>query len=387
MPASSLSLIASAATGNPSVFVAGDAVPEELLSALRAVTDPRCRRGVRHQLVAVLGIAVCAVLAGARSYVAIAEWAHDLPAAVRLRLGIERVPPSETAIRRVLQAIDPQLLDRTVSGWLASRARPRDRWRAVAVDGKTARGARTGEGRAVHLLAALDHADGVVLGQRVVDGKSNEITAFAPLLDGIDITDVIITADALHTQREHADYLLAAGRTTCSPSRRISPRCTRSSRRCRGATSPPPTSPGTKATAASRSRTVKITAVSAGIGFPHARLAIQVVRRRRALNGNESGAPRPSTRSPTSTRPRSAPTRSPICDPRTLVRGESAALGSRRNLRRGPLPDPHRPRPRRDGDAAEPRDQHPPSSRRHQHRRRDPPRLPTSQPQHCRCCV
>ncbi len=48
----------------------------------------------------------------------------------------------------------------------------------------------------------------MVLAQRVVDGKSNEITAFAPLLDGIDIAGAIITADALHTQREHADYLI-----------------------------------------------------------------------------------------------------------------------------------------------------------------------------------
>ena len=118
---------------------------------------------MRHQLVAVLGVAVCAVLAGARCYVAIAEWAHDLPAAVRVRLGIKRVPPSESAIRRVLQAIDSHLLDRTVCGWLAARARGCERWRAVAVDGKTARGARQADGRAVHLLAALDHADGVVL--------------------------------------------------------------------------------------------------------------------------------------------------------------------------------------------------------------------------------
>ncbi|MDT5232134.1 MAG: Tnp 1-associated, partial [Mycobacterium sp.] len=57
------------------------------------------------------------VLAGARSYVAIAASAHDLTASVRKRLRIERVPPSETAIRRVLQAVDPHLLDRTVCDW------------------------------------------------------------------------------------------------------------------------------------------------------------------------------------------------------------------------------------------------------------------------------
>ena len=73
MPASALSLITAVATRRVDGFAAGDDVPEDLLSVLRAVTDPRCRRGVRHQLVVVLAIAVCAVLAGARSYVAIAE--------------------------------------------------------------------------------------------------------------------------------------------------------------------------------------------------------------------------------------------------------------------------------------------------------------------------
>jgi hypothetical protein len=130
----------------PAVRAAAVDVPEDLLAAFRAVTDPRCRRGVRHQLVVVLGVAACAVLAGARSYVAIAEWAHDLPALVRIRLGIYRSAPSESAIRRVLQAIDPHLLDRTVSGWLAARAVAGDgayeRWRAIAIDGKTARGVR-----------------------------------------------------------------------------------------------------------------------------------------------------------------------------------------------------------------------------------------------------
>lgn len=163
VPTSALSLIVCTAASNPDAYVGGEDVPEDLLSALRAITDPRCRRGVRHQLIAVLGVSVCAVLAGACSYVAIAEWDHDLPAGVRRRLRIERNPPSESAIRRVLQAIDPDLLDRTLCGWLASRSEHCQRWRPIAVDGKTARGARIGDGRTVHLLGALEHGDGGVL--------------------------------------------------------------------------------------------------------------------------------------------------------------------------------------------------------------------------------
>ena len=72
--------------------------------------------------------------------------------------------------------------------------------RVVAVDGKTTHGAAPTEGQ-VHLLAAFDPASRVVRGQTQVDGKSNELTAFVPLLDRIDLTDVLLTADALHTQR------------------------------------------------------------------------------------------------------------------------------------------------------------------------------------------
>jgi predicted transposase YbfD/YdcC len=284
VPAYALSLIARAAASTPDLVVVGDEVPADLLAAL-AITDPRCRRGVRHQLVSVLGVAVCAVLAGAKSYVAIAEWAHDLPRTVRVRLGIERVPPSETAIRRLLQTIDPDLLNRTVCGWLAARASCRERWPAFAIDGKAARGARIAGGRAVHLLAALDHADGVVLGQRVVDGKSNEITAFAPLLDGIDITGVIITADAMHTQREHAEYLHGRGAHYLFTVKRNQPKLHTQLKALPWRDIPAVDITRDKGHGRLESRTVKITAVSTGIGFPHAVTAIQITRRGRPLTG------------------------------------------------------------------------------------------------------
>ena len=188
-------------------------VGPDLVAALAAVPDPRKARGVRHRLVTVLAAAVCAVLAGARSYVAIAEWAHDLPVSVRLRLGIGRRAPSESTFRRVLRSVDGQALDQIVSGWLAERTARQPAGdqpvgeqgiRAIAVDGKTARGARGPDRTATHLFAAFDHRSGVVLGQTQVDAKTNEITVFAPLLDRLDITGTVITADALHTQDRHA---------------------------------------------------------------------------------------------------------------------------------------------------------------------------------------
>src|SRR5690606_31720576 len=87
---------------------APEPVPEDLLAVLGSVPDPRARRGVRHRFIAVLGIGVCAVLAGARSFTMIAEWAQAVPATVRLRLGLGRATPSESTIRRVLQQVDPE---------------------------------------------------------------------------------------------------------------------------------------------------------------------------------------------------------------------------------------------------------------------------------------
>jgi hypothetical protein len=80
-----------------------------------------------------------------------------------------------------------------------------------------ARGAAGGS--AVHLLAAFDQASGVVLGQTAVDSKSNEVTAFAPLLDRLDLDNVLVTADALHTHRGHTadtpSICTPAAGTTC----------------------------------------------------------------------------------------------------------------------------------------------------------------------------
>ena len=151
-----------------------------------------------------LAVSVAAALAGARSYVAIAEWAHDLPVSARVKLGVGRRSPNEATIRRILALVDLDPLDTVLSSWLATRlstsptGRPGSICKVVAVDGKTACGALRPDGPAAYLLAAFDQASGVVLRQTVVDCKSNEVTALAPLLDRLDLPDVLVTADALH---------------------------------------------------------------------------------------------------------------------------------------------------------------------------------------------
>jgi predicted transposase YbfD/YdcC len=196
-----------------------------LLDYLAGVPDPRRRRGRRHPLVGVLGVAVCAVLAGARSLAAIGEWASDAPCQVLAALGVRCDPwtgvwrpPGEATVRRVLARVDADALDAAVGRWLADQQPPvpttrpppatRPAWQAVAVDGKSLRGSGHHPNPQVYLLAAMDHTSRAVFGQTDVDGTTNEIARFRPLLDGLDLTDTVVTADALHTQREHADWLV-----------------------------------------------------------------------------------------------------------------------------------------------------------------------------------
>lgn len=186
-----------------------------LVRALAEVPDPRDARGRVHPLPGLLAIAIAAVVSGSSRVVEIVEWAADVPDAVWDRLGavrdaltgVRRVPDDST-LSRVLAGIDADALDAAVCRWLLGRAgRAGSGRRVIAVDGKTLRGSGPA-GAQVHLLAALEQAEQIVLAQIDVDGKTNEISRFVPLLEGLDLAGAIITADALHTQREHARWLV-----------------------------------------------------------------------------------------------------------------------------------------------------------------------------------
>ena len=178
-----------------------------MLAALNTVTDPRQPRGVRHCLPGILAIAACAVIAGARSFVAIAEWAGAATPAGLAKLGVTGEVPSESTFRRTINKLDGNGLDFILGAWAALREVNPKELRVIAVDGKSVRGSATGGGRCRHLLAAFTHISGLVLGQLDVDLKTNEIPMFSTLLDSVDLFGVLVTADALHCVRhEVAPY-------------------------------------------------------------------------------------------------------------------------------------------------------------------------------------
>jgi hypothetical protein len=135
---------------HPDALQLQNAEAPHLLAHLATVPDPRSARGRRHPLVAILAMAAAAVLAGARSIAAIAEWAADAPQPVRAALGARRdapghfAVPAETTIRRTLARLDADALAGAIGAWLTDRDQAAvvawaDVRRAVAVDGKTLR--------------------------------------------------------------------------------------------------------------------------------------------------------------------------------------------------------------------------------------------------------
>jgi predicted transposase YbfD/YdcC len=224
---------------------------ESLVEALLGVPDPRDARGVRHPLPVIVGLAVAAVLAGSASVYAIGQWIAGCSQKTLKAFGARVDPrtgrytgPDEKTVRGLCARLDGDALDTVVGRWLhrralaaarakartgrrpsrdgkarrrakaagqrhqrkSARARYRPRLPQVAVDGKTSRGAKTADTAPPHLLAALA-CTGVVLTQRQIACKSNEITAFIPLLTPLDLTDHVVTADAMQTQRGHARFL------------------------------------------------------------------------------------------------------------------------------------------------------------------------------------
>jgi hypothetical protein len=186
-----------------------------LLEHLMRVPDPRKLQGIRHKKMTVLAIAVCAILCGARGFAAISEWGKNASQKTLARLGCRRdkttkryIAPSEPTVRRVLQTIDAAAVDREVGAWTLQQAQVAQKKATVCLDGKTLRGSAKKGGKQVQLLSAFLAREGAVIAQQQIESKSNEIPAVAPMLQAVDIQGMVVTADALHTQKGFAEFVV-----------------------------------------------------------------------------------------------------------------------------------------------------------------------------------
>jgi hypothetical protein len=240
----------------------------------------------------VLAVAVCAVLAGARTFAAIGDWVADLDRSAWGRFGFGEQLPAATTVWRLLIRIDDQALSAVLARWLRSRSGPvvvgGRRWRLViAIDGKVARGARLGHGRQVHLLSAYDTVTGVVLAQVQIAAKSNEIPAFTPLLDRVatqlgSLAGVLVVADALHAQVDHAEQVAARGGHLLVPVKANQPTLFAQLKALPWAQVPAGDRHRDAGHGRRETRTVKAVTVATpgGLGFPHAEQAVRITRTR-----------------------------------------------------------------------------------------------------------
>jgi predicted transposase YbfD/YdcC len=277
---------------------------------LEALPDPRSPRGRIYPLACLIAVAVCAfTAAGNDRFTAVGQWIRRAGQADLARLRAPWDPiagryraPDEKTIRVVLDRLDPRALTRallgprprrrfggpppaSVRGYHARRAAQqakalaRDGLRAVAVDGKTSRGARRADGTRVHLLGVAEHG-GHLLDHLEVGVKHNETSYFTELLGPLDLAGTVVTFDALHTVRANLDWLagdkkahyiavvkknqpLLHARIKALPWRQV------------------PAGSSTRDTGHGRTetRTLKAAHVSR-LDFPHARQAIKITRRR-----------------------------------------------------------------------------------------------------------
>jgi hypothetical protein len=187
------------------------AVSLTLLEVLAEIHDPRKRRGVRHPLSAILSLAVLAMLTGARSYEAIAQFGRDKGNALAFALGFRRgKTPAKSTFCEIFRMLDIAALEDALARWIRTRL-PEGEELVLTLDGKTARGSRDGEIPGQHLVSAYAPHCQAVLAQIRVDTKTNEHKAALQLLGVLPLTGIILTGDAMFCQRDLCAKVIEKG--------------------------------------------------------------------------------------------------------------------------------------------------------------------------------
>jgi hypothetical protein len=175
------------------------------------LNDSRQAQGKWHDLGTTLTIIFLAILSGEQGIRGIAAWIEEQ----RWRLGRQfklknsRVPSYGT-IRRLLAQVSVSDLERCLGRWAdeIGQAWDGEDWPGISLDGKTLRSSGDADHPALHLLSAFSHELGIVLSQRAVGSKTNEIPEARRMLEDLTLEGKLVTVDALHTQRDTAQAIV-----------------------------------------------------------------------------------------------------------------------------------------------------------------------------------
>ena len=191
----------------------GEKYPVTLAEALSALPEFRREHLRVHELVSVLQIAVAAMLCGVKSKYGVGQWAKerledDPPLLEALGCKPKRYPSNAT-IHRVFKDLDVSAFERVLGEWLSRTGlKPHE---PLAVDGKTLRGIHGEKIPGVHLVAVYALHSDVVLSQITAGGKGTELNAVKEALAEVDLAGRVVMGDALQTQRDVCEQIVAAG--------------------------------------------------------------------------------------------------------------------------------------------------------------------------------
>lgn len=186
-----------------------------LLTSFSDVDDPRINRRRRHVLSDIIIIAVLATIANADSWKEMNFWGEANKQWLATFLELPNGIPSRDTFRRTISRLNPEQFQKAFLTWLGGITQGIEG--IVAIDGKTLRRSGTKDKGPLHIVSAWAAEQHLTLGQRTVDGKSNEITAIPQLLASLALQGAIVTIDAMGCQKNiaaqiveaHADYCLA----------------------------------------------------------------------------------------------------------------------------------------------------------------------------------
>ena len=189
-----------------------------ITDSFEELEDPRIDRTKRHELINIIIIAICAVICGADGWTAIEKFGKAKQDWLETFLTLPEGIPSHDTLGRVFARLNPDVFQRCFLRWVQGVSQI-TQGQVIAIDGKCLRRShdrRLGKD-AIHMVSAWASENHLVLGQRKVDSKSNEITAIPALLELLEISGCIVTIDAMGCQKhiarqitdQDADYILA----------------------------------------------------------------------------------------------------------------------------------------------------------------------------------
>ena len=182
-----------------------------LLAALAAVPDHRRAAGRRHALHAVLAFVCCGMLCGGRSLLAIAEWGRAHQAWCCAVFGFQNRTPSVSTLHRILRHLDVRAFEAALRAWLVPQLEVPSGLEPMAIDGKAVRGATEQPLPGAYLLSAFASRRGAVLAQLAIGERENELTQALPLLQQVELSQVLVTGDAMFAQRSLCAHIVEQG--------------------------------------------------------------------------------------------------------------------------------------------------------------------------------